>query len=133
MKTIVEWSNKNMQIKNDAGIEINGLDKEGMAGYTPIELLTSSLGLCIFITITRMFERDGIKDNMDEFSVTVEAEKAKGGPSRIENFLVSIQMPKQLDESYRKKLIISAKRACTVGNTLQHGAEITVTDKGSDG
>lgn len=131
MKTVIEWSNKNMQIKNDAGVEINGSDKPSATGYTPIELLTSSLGLCIFITITRMFERDGIEENLEEFSVTVEAEKAKEGRSRIENFLVAIQMPKQLDASYRKKLIKSAERACTVGNTLQHGAEINITD-GSD-
>lgn len=131
MKTVINWSNQNMQIKNDNGVKITGLDKPSADGYTPIELLTGSLGLCIFITITRMFERDEVVENVSDFSVTVEAEKSKKGPSRIEYFSVAIQMPEQLDVNYRMKLIKSAERACTIGNTIKQGAEIRFSEEGS--
>src|SRR5690625_902937 len=127
MKTVFNWSNQNMQIKNDNGVEI----KLGTHGYTPVELLTGSLGLCIFITISKMFERDRVNENVSDFSVTVEAEKAEEGPSRIECFSVAIQMPEQLDDSYRLRLIQSAERACTIGNTIKQGAEIRFSEKGS--
>src|SRR5690625_878040 len=129
MKTVINWSNENIQIQNNNGVEVTGFDKFGTDNYSPVELLTGSLGLCVFITITKLFERDGVTENIDDFSVAVDAKKSTKGPSRIESFSVTIQMPEQLDASYRMNLLKSAERACTIGNTLKQGAEINVTEK----
>ncbi len=129
MKTIISWSTNKMQIKNENNVEITGGNKLETDGYTPIELLTGSLGLCIFITITKLFERDGLNEHIENFSVTVDAQKSTDGPSRIEKLSVEIQMPEQLDSNYRKKLIKSAERACTIGNTLKQGTNIEVIEK----
>ncbi|PTF65852.1 hypothetical protein BUY34_09090 [Staphylococcus cohnii] len=128
MKTKVTWNQEAMQIQNDEGIQVTGSAKPEESGYTPIELMSSSLGLCLFITISRIFERDQLELDLTQLSVTVDAVKAENGPSRIEQFVVDIELPAGLDSSYRKKIILSAEKACTIGNTLQKGAEINIQD-----
>ncbi|MCU4668412.1 OsmC family protein, partial [Bacillus paralicheniformis] len=93
-------------------------------GLTPIELLEASLGMCITISLQKMFERDGIEVLEDEFSVSVSAAKAPEGPSRVEKCSVSVKLPEHLPTDYKKKLITSAERACTIGNTLKRGVTI---------
>ncbi|MFC4403402.1 OsmC family protein [Gracilibacillus xinjiangensis] len=128
MKTMIKWSNQNMQITNQSADQIIGVSVREENGYTPVELLTSSLGLCIFITISRLFERDGITIKENEFTVSVEAFKALRGPSRIEELLVEVSFPAYLEEAYRNKLIHSAEKACTIGNTIKNGAKIMIRD-----
>ncbi|WP_276577875.1 OsmC family protein, partial [Bacillus thuringiensis] len=65
-------------------------------GLSPIELLDASLGMCITISLQRMFERDGIEVQEDEFSVSVSAAKAPYGPSRVEKCTVSVKLPEHL-------------------------------------
>ncbi len=76
MKTTVRSTNQTMIITNDNGTQINGGTTSDKHGYTPIQLLTSSLGLCMFITISKLFERDQLELEEEEFSVTVDAKKS---------------------------------------------------------
>lgn len=130
MKTTVRSTNQKMIITNDNGTQINGGTTSDKHGYTPIQLLTSSLGLCMFITISKLFERDQLELEEEEFSVTVDAKKATTGPSRVEQFMIEIEWPKGLDKAYQNKLSKLAERACTIGNTLKNSTTISIVEKG---
>lgn len=129
MKTVVRSGKEGMLIQNNKLYEIKAADVPNSDGFTPIELLTGSLGLCVFISISRMLERDGIKWQEDELNISVTAEKAEKGPSRVEQFKVEVAMPASLDKSYRNKLLRSAEKACTIGNTLKNGATIYLRER----
>lgn len=128
MKTSIHMRNGDIQISNEQGAVVKGIASSSDNGLTPIELLTSSLGLCVFITLSKMFERDAIEMDEDQLSIAVSAKKAESSPARIESFDVEITMPEHLEESYRAKLVRSAKRACTIGNTLKQGTTINYLD-----
>ncbi|PWA09432.1 hypothetical protein DCC39_13110 [Pueribacillus theae] len=124
----VRWSDSGYNIINDSNFEMKGASTPRTEGLTPIELLESSLGLCVAITINQILVRDGY--GQAEVQVSVKAKKAKSPPSRVEKFLVDIRFPEgnDLKEEYRGKLIMLAERACTIGNTLQQGAAINMKE-----
>ncbi|MEK3888806.1 OsmC family protein [Bacillus sp. FSL K6-3431] len=119
--TIIKKINGSFDVYNAAGFQVEGSYNPDSKGLSPLELLESSLGLCISISLQKMFERDEIDVGDDEFSVKVDATKASDGPSRVEKCMVNITLPKHLSDEYKKKLIVSAERACTIGNTLKKG------------
>ncbi|WP_413375187.1 OsmC family protein [Alkalihalobacillus sp. 1P02AB] len=130
MVTTVKWKDESMFISNGKNVEINGATiHTNDIGYSPVELITSSLGLCVFISLTKLFERDQIEIEKEQLAVTVSASKAEGSPSRLEKFDVTVQFPTGLDNAYREKLLKSAERACTIGNTIQQGAKINMNQK----
>jgi uncharacterized OsmC-like protein len=118
----INHKNGSYQIMNQGDYEIIGSSSAGSDGLTPIELLESSLGLCVSITLHQILERDGF--GRPDLEVTVTGKKAEDSPSRVESFLVDVKLSEQLDEDYSQKLILSAERACTIGNTLKQGVKI---------
>lgn len=107
--------------------KLTGSQDVSSEGLTPVELLESSLGLCTLVVTNRMLKRDGYENV--EVEVTVKGEKATEGPPRVERLELSVSFSGQeLDENYRKKLVKSAEKACTIGNTLRNGTSVTVTD-----
>lgn len=129
MKTTVLNSEKGMLIKNESNAEIKAKDSSNVGGFTPIELLTGSLGLCVYISITKLFERDEVEWETDQLRVSVSAEKAENRPSRVENLTVEVTLPPHLDDAYRKKLLHSTERVCTIGNTIKSGAQIHLIER----
>ncbi|MBP1991819.1 OsmC family protein [Paenibacillus eucommiae] len=122
---VAEWkSGQNYNIRNENGFSTYGVTAPDAEGMTPIELLSSSLALCVSISLVKLMERDGVDPG--QLSISIEAEKAADSPSRVERFVLDIQLPELLDPAYRNKLIKSAERACTIGNTLRRGAEIEI-------
>lgn len=116
-------SNGNYLIQNDQGFSSVGLNAPGgEEGLTPIELISSSLGLCVAIAIKTIIKRDGLE--MESLKVEVGATKAQGSPSRVEHFQINVHLEGVFDEARKKKLITSAKRGCTIGHTLERGATI---------
>lgn len=111
-------------IYNEAGLQVEGSFSPNLNGLNPKELLEGSIGMCLTIVIQRMFERDGIEVGEDEFSVEVKGIKAEDSPSRFEQFSVHITLPDRLPTEYKNKIIRSAERGCTIGNTLRKGAKI---------
>lgn len=127
---IVQRKNGNFGVYNDAGYQVEASFTANSTGLNPRELLESSLGLCITIVISKMLVRDGIelKDD-DRFSVEVRAIKAEDSPSRFEECVVKVELPDHFPDQYKRKLIKSAERACTIGNTLKQGVKITHTEE----
>lgn len=111
-------------VYNEAGLQAEGSFTANSKGLNPKEMLEGSLAMCIMIVIQKMFERDGIEYPDEEFSVEVKAVKAPDSPSRFEKCNITINLPESLSDEYKNKLIVSAERACTIGNTLKTGLTI---------
>ncbi|MDL4839515.1 OsmC family protein [Aquibacillus rhizosphaerae] len=125
MITLERAEKGSFKMKNNKDVTVNGANSETNAdGYTPFELLCSSVSLCMALSIDALVERDELE--IEAYNIYVEPHKAEGSPSRIERLTVQVELKTNLDEEIKTKLISSAKRACTVGNTLKHGAEMDV-------
>lgn len=125
MVSIEKTNNGTFEIKNELGHVTVGLKSPGgEEGLTPLELISSSLGLCVALTLNQLIERDNL--NVDELKVDVGAEKSTEKPSRIARFIVDISFSGEFDQKVKAKLIKIANRACTIGNTLAHGAEVEI-------
>ncbi|MCL6445531.1 MAG: OsmC family protein [Alicyclobacillus sp.] len=124
MATVTWTPDDSYRISGLGGYDISGSRTSDGIGMTPIDLISSSLALCVSITLVKLCERDGVE--LGPISVMVEATKAQDPPSRIERFSVSVALPPTLDESAKEKYVLAAERACTIGNTLKRGAAIDV-------
>ncbi len=121
---IIKKKDGQFGVYNEAGFQVEGSFSANLEGLNPKEMLEASLALCTTIVIQRMFERDGIEYQEGDFSVEVNAIKAGDSPSRFEECIMKITLPPHLEDSYKNKLIVSAERACTIGNTLRKGLTI---------
>ncbi|TWN08416.1 hypothetical protein CHCC14568_1320 [Bacillus licheniformis] len=63
----IQKTNGEFGIFHEAGMQAKGSFTPNSDGLTPIELLEASLGMCITISLQKMFERDGIEVLEDEF------------------------------------------------------------------
>lgn len=122
--TIINKVNGVNGIYNEAGLQLEGSLAPNLNGLSPKELLEASLGLCISISLQKMFERDNSVVEDKDISIEVTAVKGANSPSHFEKFDVSIAFPDHFSDEYKKKLIISVDRACTIGNTLKNSVTI---------
>jgi putative redox protein len=84
------------------------------AGPNPQELLAASLAACTAITMEMYAERKGW--DIGDVSVDVDYEPAqRGSPTK---FQMIVQLPKELPEDQREKLMTIAAR-CPVHRTLE--------------
>jgi putative redox protein len=100
-------------------------------GPRPTQLLATSLAGCTAITIELYAERKGWELPGLEVAVEMTSEgEEKGVPTHATptHFAVEVALPEGLDEEQRRKLMVIAAK-CPVHKLLEHGAEITVTEK----
>lgn len=126
--TLIKKSNDRFGVYNGAGIQVEGSFSPDSSGLSPKEMLEGSLAMCTVIVLQRMFERDGVEVSADEFSVEVKAIKATDSPSRFEKCEMTITLPDHFSDAYKRKLIVSAERACTIGNTLRTGITVVTNE-----
>jgi putative redox protein len=115
---------ENRTIVVDEPAEDGGTD----TGPRPSQLLASSLAGCTAITIELYAQRKGW--DVEGLEVEVDMRSA-GGPNPYASpthFTVEVGLPGGLDEEQRRKLMVIAEK-CPVHKLLEHGAEITVTEK----
>ncbi len=122
--TVIKKEQGKVGIYNNAGFQVEGSFSANRDGLNPKELFEASLGLCITIVLNRMLERDGVEVQDDDISIEVNAIKASDSPSRFEQCNVNISLPQHFSQEYKNKLVVSAERACTIGNTLRRGLQI---------
>jgi putative redox protein len=93
-------------------------------GPRPTQLLASSLAGCTAITIELYADRKGWE--LPTLEVTVDMVSA---PDRTPtSFAVEVALPGGLDDEQRRRLMVIAEK-CPVHRLLEHGAEVTVTEK----
>jgi len=93
-------------------------------GPRPTQLLATSLAGCAAITIELYAERKG----WELPGLEVEVDMRSDAERRPTHFAVEVALPEGLDDERRKKLMVIAEK-CPVHKLLEHGAEITVTEK----
>lgn len=113
-------------IYNEAGLQVEGSFSPNLNGLNPRELIEASIAMCLTIVIEKIFERDAIEYADDEFSVEVTSEKAPDSPSRFEKFTANITLPSHLTDAYKKKVLVSAERGCTISNTVKKSAIVEI-------
>src|ERR1700761_887822 len=93
-------------------------------GPRPTQLLASSLAGCTAITVELYAERKGWDVDGLEVAVDMKSDAAKM-PTHFE---VEVTLPAGLDDEQRRKLMLIAEK-CPVHKLLEHGAEITLTER----
>lgn len=121
--TIIRYQDGQNEIYNEIGRQVHGSTTAGKEGLNPKELLEASLGLCISITLTNLFERDGIHLGPSGMNINVTASKAEGITNRFTDFKISVDIP-DLSPEYREKALTIAERGCTINNTLLNTANV---------
>lgn len=99
----------------------------GMAkdeGMTPLELMDAALSGCLVLSVRIAARKLGWHDRLEGLSVDVTHEKGKGEPSRIAKFSCTFEIKGGFSAQERQQLIRQAHALCTVGHTLERGAEI---------
>ncbi|MQT15164.1 OsmC family protein [Segnochrobactrum spirostomi] len=95
-------------------------------GFSPIDLLHSSLAACLVLSAKIAANRLGVADRIVAFKATVGGEKAADAPSRIARFDVAIEIEGDIDDETRRRIVEEAETICTVSNTLHGHPQITV-------
>jgi putative redox protein len=93
-------------------------------GPRPTQLLATSLAGCTAITVELYAERKGW--DLEGLEVTVDMRS--DAERRPTHFAVEVALPEGLDEERRAKLMVIAGK-CPVHKLLEHGAEITLTER----
>ncbi|OUM95656.1 MAG: hypothetical protein BAA02_03035 [Paenibacillaceae bacterium ZCTH02-B3] len=123
--TYVKITGGKMEIGNGAGIQAAGSDEPDRDGLSPKELLEAAVALCVVKSVRAVLERDGVEYDPDEIGAEAVAMKEEGVTNRFSKLDVRLKLPSHLDETYRRKLLVIAERACTIGNTIRSGAAVT--------
>ena len=118
--TKVNFAKGKNSISNDLGVQAMGSFAAGNEGLNPRELLEAALGLCVSLTLRKLFERDGHLTDETEMAIEVTAIKHEGGDNRFDRFEIKVKMPVGLDAGYKEKALLLAERGCTIGNTLKN-------------
>lgn len=124
--TYVKITGGKMEIGNGAGIQVAGSGEPDGDGLSPKELLEAAVALCVVKSVRTVLDRDGVAHDPDEIEATAAASKEEGVANRFSRLDVRVKLPSNLDEAYRRKLLVVAERACTIGNTIRSGATVTL-------
>ncbi|MEK4229714.1 OsmC family protein [Solibacillus sp. FSL H8-0538] len=127
--TTLQWKQGQNEISNGAGMQIIGSKAPDQAGLSPKELLEAALALCVSISMEKILERDEMNVDLNDLKIEVKASKAEGVTNRFTHFETTVEMPANMEEKYKKKLLVIVERACTIGNTITEGATIHVSEK----
>lgn len=116
------------EITNDKEVVSVGAAQDNeLKGFSPIDYITSSVAMCMALTLDAVLDRDDLE--IDSYEIKTSAVKANTSPSRLEKIDVEIEFQGNIDDSTKEKLVMIAKRGCTIGNTIEHGAPVNVTAK----
>ncbi|MDR6635045.1 putative OsmC-like protein [Phyllobacterium sp. 1468] len=110
-------------VTSETGGKIGVVTSVSEPGFSPIDLLYSSLSACIALSARIAASRLGVADRLGEVRVHVTGEKAHEGPSRIARFDISIEIDGELDSATKQEIVEAAEEICTVSNTLRGDAD----------
>ncbi|MBU5595612.1 OsmC family protein [Amphibacillus sp. MSJ-3] len=126
MITLKKDQDKVHEITNDRGtVHLATSSNSGVDAFAPGDFLNSSIAICMGLTLDALIERDQL--DIPSYSIEISSTKAEDArPSRLEKIDVKLTFDADLDEKTKNRLAKSAKRGCTMGNTIEHGAPINV-------
>lgn len=126
MIKLVKNKDQAHEITNDKNvISIGAAQDSATEGFSPIDYITSSVAMCMALTLDAVLDRGDIE--VDSYEIKTSAIKANTSPSRLEKIDVEIEFKGNVDDATKEKLVLIAKRGCTIGNTIEHGAPVNVS------
>ena len=96
-------------------------------GFTPIDLLYSSLASCLAISARIAASELRLLDRLEVVTVQVAGEKAEDGPGRIGEIFCELAVKGSLDPAQLAQIAKRAEEICTVSNTLRQSPAMCVT------
>lgn len=111
-----------VQARSGAEALLAGLASE--PGFTPLELMDAALAGCLVLSVRIAVRKLGWDKRLNNVDVDVTHHKGPEARSRVAAFDCRFEIEGDFSEAERSQLIAEAHRICTVGNTLQAGAEI---------
>jgi uncharacterized OsmC-like protein len=116
-------SNFRVQIRDhvffsDMSIKDGGKDE----APSPAELLVSSLGACLGMTINTYCKSHGYDSKDMDISMTY---LLADNPKRIKNITIDIVLPENFPDN-RKQAILNSMKSCVIFNSLDKSTEIDI-------
>ncbi|MBZ9821590.1 OsmC family protein [Mesorhizobium sp. CA4] len=96
-------------------------------GFSPLDLLYASLAACMVLSARIAATRLGVVDRLGEVRADVSGGKAKDEPSRVETFIVRLEITGDLDAAMKERILADAEDICTVSNTLRGAPSLRAT------
>lgn len=127
MITLKRGPKQPYEITNDAGsAQLAASANNEFEAFNPGDFLNSSIATCVALNLDSLIERDQL--DIPGYSIEVSGTRAEDArPRRLGHFDLHVKFDGEIDDKVRERLVKSAKRACTMGNTVEHGAPINVT------
>lgn len=113
-------------VTSDTGGVLDIVTAVSEPGFSPLDLIYASLSACIALSARMAAARLGVAERLGEVRVRVTGEKAADEPSRVERFIIEIEIDGQLDDETKHRVVEAAEEICTISNTLR-GAPQFVT------
>ena len=109
---------RNHEFFSDMAISDGGNDE----APSPAELLVSSLGTCLGMTINSYCETHGYDSDNIGLSMTYVLDN---NPKRIKNITIDIELPENFPDN-RKQAILNSMKSCVIFNSLSKETEIDI-------
>lgn len=93
-------------------------------GPSPTRTVAAALAACTAVTVEMYAERKG----WDLGDIEVEADLEFGPKSSIESFVVTLRIPKPLDEEQQRRLLVIAGK-CPVHRALVSETKVSIDDR----
>ncbi|MCO4317591.1 OsmC family protein [Phyllobacterium sp. 21LDTY02-6] len=106
-------------VTSDTGGVLDIVTAVSEPGFSPLDLIYASLSACIALSARMAAARLGVAERLGEVRVRVTGEKAADEPSRVERFIIEIEIDGQLDDETKHRIVEAAEEICTVSNTLR--------------
>ncbi|MBZ9840936.1 MULTISPECIES: OsmC family protein [unclassified Mesorhizobium] len=106
-------------ITTPTGGTVDVVTQVSAPGFSPLDLLHASLAACMVLSARIAATRLGVADRLGEVRADVSGEKATDEPSRVETFIVKLEIAGDLDDATKERILADAENICTVSNTLR--------------
>lgn len=93
-------------------------------GPSPTRTVAAALAACTAVTVEMYADRKG----WDLGDIEVEADLEYGSKSSIESFIVTLRVPKPLDEEQQRRLLVIAGK-CPVHRALVSETKVSIDDR----
>ncbi len=112
-------------VQLDAGYPISGTHN----GQTPVEVLLSSLGGCMGISL--MTTLKNYPSTVESLTLELEAHKADNLPNRIESIDLVVHIVTDIPQNRIERVVqLSHDKYCTISNTINADIQITLIYNG---
>jgi uncharacterized OsmC-like protein len=114
------------EIVSETGGQLDIAAGASEAGFSPLDLLFSSLASCLVLSARIAASRLGLIKHFSRAVVQVTGDKSHDEPFHMERFTVRIAVEGELTQQQKVQIIHLAEEICTVSNTLKNSTNLVL-------